>query len=63
MIYKLNEEFKVKINELLNSDAVNYLESSERLFFKNILDKNKISELESKNLTKIVEKYLKFVKN
>ena len=59
----MNREIKVKINQLLNSDVVNYLETSERLILKNLLDKEKISELESKNLSKIIEKYAKFIKN
>ena len=53
---KLNHEFEVKINQLVNSDAINYLETFERLLLKNTLDKEKISELERKNLSKIIEK-------
>jgi hypothetical protein len=60
---KLNHEFEVKINQLVNSDAINYLETFERLLLKNTLDKEKISELERKNLSKIIEKYKKFIKN
>ena len=60
---KLNEEIIVKINLLLNSDAINYLETSERLIVKNVLNKETISEIESKNLGKIIEKYKKFIKN
>jgi|TARA_B110001454_G_scaffold195612_1_gene197990 hypothetical protein len=60
---KLNEEIIVKINLLLNSDAINYLETSERLIVKNVLNKETISEIESENLGKIIEKYKKFIKN
>lgn len=59
----MNVEIKEKINNLLHSDAVNYLETSERLIIKNILEKDMISELELLNLYKIVEKYKKFIKN
>jgi hypothetical protein len=54
---------KEKINEILQSDAINYLETSERLILKNILEKDKISELEVNNLDKILQKYKKFIKN
>jgi|TARA_Y100000389_G_C17300464_1_gene432680 hypothetical protein len=54
---------KDKINEILNSDAINYLETSERLILKNILEKETISELEVVNLDKILQKYKKFIKN
>ena len=60
---KLNEEIMVKIDLLLNSEAINYLETSERLIVKNVLDKDIISELEYENLGKIIEKYKKFIKN
>ena len=60
---KMNVEIKEKINNLLHSDAVNYLETSERLIIKNIFEKEIISELEILNLYKIVEKYKKFIKN
>tara|TARA_B110001454_G_scaffold74246_1_gene71814 strand:- start:673 stop:858 length:186 start_codon:yes stop_codon:yes gene_type:complete len=60
---KLNKEIIAEINLLLNSDAVNYLETSERLVVKNVLDKEVISELERENLDKIIEKYEKFIKN
>tara|TARA_B110001454_G_scaffold78968_1_gene76344 strand:+ start:1532 stop:1711 length:180 start_codon:yes stop_codon:yes gene_type:complete len=59
----MNVEIKEKINNLLHSDAVNYLETSERLIIKNILEKEMITELEILNLYKIVEKYKKFIKN
>ena len=54
---------KEKINKILQSDAINYLETSERLILKNILEKDTILELESKNLDKILQKYNKFIKN
>ena len=54
---------KEKINKILQSDAVNYLETSERLILKNILEKDEISELEVNNLEKILQKYKKFIKN
>ena len=54
---------KDKINEILHSDAINYLETSERLILKNILEKETISELEVVNLDKILQKYEKFIKN
>ena len=54
---------KEKINEILQSDAINYLETSERLILKNILEKDIISELEVNNLDKILQKYKKFIKN
>jgi hypothetical protein len=54
---------KEKITKILQSDAVNYLETSERLILKNVLEKETISELESSNLDKILQKYKKFIKN
>ena len=60
---KMNVEIKEKINNLLHSDAVNYLETSERLIIENIFEKEIISELEILNLYKIVKKYKKFIKN
>ena len=54
---------KEKINKILQSDAINYLETSERLILKNILEKDTILELEAKNLDKILQKYNKFIKN
>ena len=60
---KLNKEIKIKINQLLCSDAVNYLETSERLVLDNILHMKVLSQLETKNLYKIIEKYKKFIKN
>ena len=60
---KLNKEIMVKIDLLLNSDAINYLETSERLVVKNVLDKEIISELELEKLSRIIAKYKKFIKN
>tara|TARA_B110000014_G_C19919893_1_gene475901 strand:+ start:519 stop:731 length:213 start_codon:yes stop_codon:yes gene_type:complete len=57
---KLNKE---KINQLFNSDVINYLETFERLILKNILEKEIISEADVKNLDKIIEKYKKFIKD
>ena len=57
---KLNKD---KINQLLNSDAVNYLETSERLILKNVLEKEIISEADTKNLGVIIDKYKKFIKD
>ena len=54
---------KEKITEILQSDAINYLETSERLILKNILEKEKITEIEVQNLDKILQKYKKFIKN
>ena len=59
----MSADTKEKINKILQSDAINYLESSERLILKNILEKETISELEVKNLDKIIQKYEKFIKN
>ena len=54
---------KEKIREILQSDVSNYLETSERLILKNILEKDTISELEINNLDKIYEKSREFIKN
>ena len=54
---------KEKINKILQSDAVNYLETSERLILKNISEKDEILELDVNNLEKILQKYKKFIKN
>ncbi|MDC0168280.1 hypothetical protein OAI77_01405 [Candidatus Nitrosopelagicus sp.] len=59
----MSADTKEKINKILQSDAINYLETSERLILKNILEKESISELEFVNLEKIMEKYEKFIKN
>ena len=61
-IIKLNKETKEKIKILLNSDAVNYLETSERLTLKNWLDTEIVSESVNKKLDKIIQKYKKFIK-
>jgi hypothetical protein len=53
---------KDKINKILQSDAVNYLETSERLILKNILETEKISELKITELDEIIQKYKKFIK-
>jgi|TARA_B110000116_G_C16481572_1_gene422750 hypothetical protein len=54
---------KEKINKIIRSDAVNFLETSERLILKNILENETISELDIANLDKILQKYKKFIKN
>ena len=54
---------KEKIKKILQSDAVNYLETSERLILKIILEKDEILELDVNNLEKILQKYKKFIKN
>ena len=54
---------KEKIDEILHSYESNYLETSERLVLKNILEKDTISELDGDNLDKIFQKYKKFIKN
>ncbi|MDA1124386.1 MAG: hypothetical protein O3C04_01910 [Crenarchaeota archaeon] len=56
-------EYKEKINKILQSEAINYLETSERLVLRNILEKEIISELEAVSLDKILQKYEKFIKN
>ena len=63
MFLKLNKEFEMKINQLLHYDAVNYLETSERLILNNILHTEVISQIETENLYKIIEKYKKFIKD
>ena len=59
----MSVDTRKKINKILQSDAINYLETSERLILKNILEKESISELEAVNLDKIIQKYKKFIKN
>ena len=59
----MTDNSKEKIDKILRSDASNYLETSERLILKNILEKDTISELDGDNLDKIFEKYKKFIKN
>ena len=54
---------KEQINKIIRSDAVNFLETSERLILKNILENETISELDIANLDKILQKYKKFIKN
>ena len=54
---------KEKIDEILRSEASNYLETSERLILKNILEKDTISNIDTSNLDKIFQKYKKFIKN
>jgi len=54
---------KEQINKIIRSDAVNFLETSERLILKNILENETISELDITNLDKILQKYKKFIKN
>ena len=56
-------EIKNKIQKLLNSEAINYLETSERLIFKNILERAAISQMEHDNLERIFRKYAKYLKN
>ena len=56
-------EIKNKIQKLLNSEAINYLETSERLIFKNILERDAISQMEHDNLERIFSKYAKYLKN
>ena len=60
---KLDKEIKEKIHLLLNSDAINYLETSERLIVKNAIDKKILSKTDDEKLVKILEKYKKFIKN
>jgi hypothetical protein len=55
--------YKEKINKILQSDSINYLETSERLILKSILEKETLLELEIINLDKILQKYKKFIKN
>ena len=54
---------KNRIQQLLNSEAVNYLETSERLIIKNMLEKDQISHTEYENLEKIFRKYDKYLRN
>tara|TARA_B110000014_G_scaffold243584_1_gene214045 strand:- start:374 stop:559 length:186 start_codon:yes stop_codon:yes gene_type:complete len=60
---KMSVNSKELIDKILLSDAINYLETSERLILKNILEKEAISELENVSLHKILQKYKKFIKN
>ncbi len=52
-----------KIQQLLNSEVVNYLETSERLILKNSLERDAISQMERDTLEKIFRKYGKYLKN
>ncbi len=56
-------EIKNKIRQLLNSEVINYLETSERLVLKNILELNTISQIEHDNLETIFRKYAKYLRN
>ncbi len=56
-------EDKNRIQQLLNSEAVNYLETSERLIINNALEKNEVSYTEYENLEKIFRKYGKYLRN
>ena len=56
-------EDKNRIQQLLNSEAVNYLETSERLIIKNALEKDEISHTEYENLEKIFRKYDRYLRN
>ena len=60
---KLDKEIKEKIHLLLNSDVINYLETSERLVVKNAIDKKILSKTDDESLGEILEKYKKFIKN
>ena len=60
-----NTEIKKNLELILESEAVNYLESSERLFLMNILQKletknYELSENEQILSNKIIKKYNKF---
>ncbi len=59
----MNVKNQERIQQLLNSEAVNYLETSERLIIKNILEKETISDLENNDLDRIFVKYRRFLKN
>ena len=54
---------KNKVQQLLNSEAANYLETSERLIIKNALEKDEISHTEYENLEKIFRKYDRYLRN
>ena len=59
----MTSEIENKIQRLLDSEAINYLETSERLILKNILEKENISQSESHNLERIFRKYSRFFRN
>jgi len=54
---------KEKIEKILQSDVINYLETSERLILKNMCEKEESSESDISNLDEILRKYKKFIKN
>ena len=56
-------EDKNRIQQLLNSEAVNYLETSERLIIKSAMEKDEISRTEYENLEKIFRKYVRYLRN
>ena len=59
----MTSEIENKIQRLLDSEAINYLETSERLILKNILEKENVSQSESHNLERIFRKYSRFFRN
>ena len=59
----MTSEIKNKIRQLLNSEVINYLETSERLILKNIVERDAISQIEYDNLEKIFRKYDKYLRN
>ena len=59
----MTSEIENKIQRLLDSEAINYLETSERLILKNILEKENISQSESQSLERIFRKYERFFRN
>ena len=59
----MTNEIENKIQQLLDSEAINYLETSERLILKNILEKENISQSESQSLERIFRKYERFFRN
>ena len=59
----MTNEIENKIQQLLDSEAINYLETSERLILKNILEKENVSQSESHNLERIFRKYGRFFRN
>tara|TARA_B110000014_G_scaffold31970_1_gene20109 strand:- start:657 stop:836 length:180 start_codon:yes stop_codon:yes gene_type:complete len=59
----MTNEIENKIQQLLDSEAINYLETSERLILKNILEKESVSQSESRSLERIFRKYGRFFRN
>ena len=62
----MNTEIIKNLGLILESDAINYLESSERLFLMNVLQKSEtknyeLSENEQVLSNKIIKKYNKFL--